>query len=593
MNEGGGKIGAIFLYLNVCSKVACSETCEEELAKELVIDSQVVVSTSHRIPYKSHETEDTDDEEDVNKVKCHSIVKCTLGCKQDVPFKDWNSHCLMHAMQSDEIRIQNPAKAHAKRGAQWGGSSIEGEHHQLLLLGGLKYNGLQNKTLEEIMKEELMMSQMSEQHSVHIQEEGLMCLLQQCLESEQQGAPSSIALSGYVEHFQSRDDEEDDLGWDCGWCNLQMLSSNLLAEDKEARAVLFGGVGFVPDIQSIQKWLEIAWAKGFNIAGAEYFERKVHGTHKLIGMAECATLLRSFGLRSQILEFQAAGGRKHEQREGRGGKNGTNAEVTTQYKDQHHLDHQHSMTEKSAAGVDGGLGDQCENHPGCGENPLLCQRRNHPGDLHAACPISMQLQRSQNENDEQEEVSDDNTNIDHIYHYTTGNNNRDQCTDKSANEQEGNQEQQKESTINHQDFINWVCDYFMNKGTNNSSKSSTPPTSFIKRPPLYFQQHRGHSLTIVGIERCPKSGPKSDTNADHEEDQVFFLVLDPSHKTQQILSCLRQNSGWQSLMKLSAERLMKEAGGVLQVCYLEKGVAQGEEELESLKIVRHTVHHSH
>ncbi|CAM6045109.1 unnamed protein product [Sphagnum compactum] len=497
---------------------------------ELFSKSQVVVSTSHQIPYKSHETEDTDHEEDVNKVKYHSIVKCMLGCKQDVPFKDWNSHCLMHAMQSDEIRIQNPAKAHAKRGPQVGGSSIEGEHHQLLLLGGLKDNGLQNKTLEEIMTEELMMSQMCEQHSVHIQEEGLMCLLQQCLESEQQGAPSSIALSGYVEHFQSRDDEEDDLGWDCGWCNLQMLSSNLLAEDKEARDVLFGGVGFVPDIQSIQKWLEIAWAKGFNIAGAEYFERKVHGTHKLIGMAECATLLRSFGLRSQILEFQAAGGRKHERREGRGGKNGTNAEVTTQYKDQHHLDHQHSMTEKSAAGVDGGLGDRCKNHPGCG-----------------------------------------------------------------ANEQVGNREQQKESTINHQDFINWVCDYFMNKGTNNSSKSSTPPTSFSKRSPLYFQQHRGHSLTIVGIERCPKSAPKkSDTNAaDHEEDQVFFLVLDPSHKTQQIWSCLRQNSGWQSLMKLSAERLMKEAAEVLQVCYLEKGVAQGEEELESLKIVTRTVHHSH
>jgi hypothetical protein len=133
----------------------------------------------------------------------------------------------------------------------------------------------------------------------------------------------------------------------------------------------------------------------------------------------------------------------------------------------------------------------------------------------------------------------------------------------------------------------------MNKGTKNSSKSSTPPTSFSKRSPLYFQQHRGHSLTIVGIERCPKCGPKSDTNAGHEEDQVFFLVLDPSHKTQQILSCLRQNSGWQSLMKLSAERLMKEAGGVLQVCYLEKGVAQGEEELEALKIVRRTVHHSH
>jgi hypothetical protein len=93
-----------------------------------------------------------------------------------------------------------------------------------------------------------------------------------------------------------------------------MISSYLLAGDDEVREALFGGVGFVPDIFALQQWLEIAWAKGFDTQGAEHFSWKIVGTHKWIGTTECATLLRSFGVRARIVDFQSVGN-KRERRE--------------------------------------------------------------------------------------------------------------------------------------------------------------------------------------------------------------------------------------------------------------------------------------
>ncbi|GAU51233.1 hypothetical protein TSUD_412350 [Trifolium subterraneum] len=71
---------------------------------------------------------------------------------------------------------------------------------------------------------------------------GLTTLSRNCLESETENLKS--ILFGYVDHFQSLDSE--DAGWGCGWRNIQMLSSHLLAQRPDAREVLFGGSGFVP-----------------------------------------------------------------------------------------------------------------------------------------------------------------------------------------------------------------------------------------------------------------------------------------------------------------------------------------------------------
>ncbi|KAL8192701.1 hypothetical protein R6Q57_027149 [Mikania cordata] len=134
---------------------------------------------------------------------------------------------------------------------------------------------------------------------------GFMALLKNCLELECEKYTSTTTsitiLSGYVDHFQSL--EFEDVGWGCGWRNIQMLASHLLVQRQEAKEVLFGGVGFVPDIPSLQRWLEIAWGKGFDVAGSNDFDQKIYGKRAWIGTTECAALFRSFGIRAHIVDF--------------------------------------------------------------------------------------------------------------------------------------------------------------------------------------------------------------------------------------------------------------------------------------------------
>ncbi|KNA06347.1 hypothetical protein SOVF_181900 [Spinacia oleracea] len=133
---------------------------------------------------------------------------------------------------------------------------------------------------------------------------GLMTLLKNCLEREN----STSILSGYVDHFQST--RSEDMGWGCGWRNIQMVSSHLLMERSEAREVLFGGSGYVPEIASLQRWLEVAWQRGFDIVGSNYFKGKIYGTKKWIGTTECAALLCFFGLRGKIVDFDSKGNKR-------------------------------------------------------------------------------------------------------------------------------------------------------------------------------------------------------------------------------------------------------------------------------------------
>ncbi|XP_057535386.1 uncharacterized protein LOC130813414 isoform X2 [Amaranthus tricolor] len=132
-------------------------------------------------------------------------------------------------------------------------------------------------------------------------EAGLINMLKNCLEKEN----STSLLSGYVDHFQSI--RSEDVGWGCGWRNIQMVTSHLLMERPEAREVLFGGTGFVPDIGSLQRWLEVAWRRGFDIVGSNSFKGKIYGSNKWIGTTECAAILCSFGLRAKIVDFDRKG----------------------------------------------------------------------------------------------------------------------------------------------------------------------------------------------------------------------------------------------------------------------------------------------
>lgn len=82
-----------------------------------------------------------------------------------------------------------------------------------------------------------------------------------------------------------------------------MLSSHLLMQRQEAREVLFGGSGFVPDIVSLQRWLEIAWERGFDPLGSNAFNCQIYGKKDWIGTTECATIFRSFGVHARIVDF--------------------------------------------------------------------------------------------------------------------------------------------------------------------------------------------------------------------------------------------------------------------------------------------------
>ncbi|KAL1565471.1 zinc finger-containing ubiquitin peptidase 1-like isoform X1 [Salvia divinorum] len=127
----------------------------------------------------------------------------------------------------------------------------------------------------------------------------LMAMLRRCLELER--GSSRTVLCGYIDHFQSI--VSHDHGWGCGWRNIQMLSSHLIKQRQEAQQVLYGGSGFVPNIESLQRWLELAWNKGFDPPGSDDFNQRVHGMKTWIGTTECAALLRSFGLRARIVDF--------------------------------------------------------------------------------------------------------------------------------------------------------------------------------------------------------------------------------------------------------------------------------------------------
>ncbi|KAK0592936.1 hypothetical protein LWI29_028008 [Acer saccharum] len=118
--------------------------------------------------------------------------------------------------------------------------------------------------------------------------------------SEEETCESSTFRCGGIDE---KSIVSEDVGWGCGWRNIQMLASYLLSKRQDARDFLFGGCGFVPDISSLQRWLEIAWEKGFDTIGSHHFNKTVYGSRKWIGTTEFAALFRSFGFRARIVDF--------------------------------------------------------------------------------------------------------------------------------------------------------------------------------------------------------------------------------------------------------------------------------------------------
>ncbi|ERN08204.1 zinc finger with UFM1-specific peptidase domain protein [Amborella trichopoda] len=308
----------------------------------------------------------------------------------------------------------------------------------------------------------------------HRVQEGLMTLLRRSLEMESENRQSII--TGHIDHYQSSRGE--DLGWGCGWRNIQMMCSHLLMQRQDVNKVMFGGSGFVPDIPSLQRWLEIAWEMGFDMYGAESFNYKIYGSRKWIGTTECAALLRSFGLRAQIVDFGS------------------------------------KMGETSRS-----WGGQTANH--------------------IWGPMDKFLQKVPG-------ASSDLFNHGNLKCYSTS------C---------GN---------GLQILVDWVWNYFVDQSFFCSGNDHRVLVS--RKTPLYFQ-HYGHSRTIVGIQ--------SQRIGDGMPERRMLLDVDPGQNTATLERSLRENDGWQKLVKRGVHTLKKPQ---YQLCYVDPGVALGWE-LEQLKTI--------
>ncbi|KAL2540329.1 Peptidase C78 [Abeliophyllum distichum] len=308
------------------------------------------------------------------------------------------------------------------------------------------------------------------------------------LEFAQQISLAPPFVDNSVEHINSSWDspqeqffksvESEDVGWGCGWRNIQMLSSHLLKQRQEAREVLYGGSGFVPDIAALQRWLELAWERGFDTLGSNDFDQKIYGRRNWIGTTECAALFRSFALRARIVDF-------------------------------------------------------------CGKDVSLGKTVGKRKVMQVYGPMDKFLLKGDSKIPGAVSSGDGS------------------C--KHSNIPFGNIE-------GHQVLIDWVWNYFSG---NNSIQTGNQRVVLSGKPPLYFQRD-GHSRTIIGIQVQHQINGMQHYN---------LLILDPASKTRALEKSLKENVGWQKLIKRGVHTLKKDQ---YQLCFIDPGIASGEE-LEKLK----------
>eukprot|EP00798_Chlamydomonas_sp_ICE-L_P005802 gene5802-6086_t len=269
-----------------------------------------------------------------------------------------------------------------------------------------------------------------------------------------------------------------DRGWGCGWRNIQMASSHLLCRDApDIHNALFAGSGFVPDIASLQAWLEVAWQAGFDTLGAESLGGKVRGETKWIGTTEASTLFRYFGLQAQIIDFMGPGGASS------------------------HPAGLGSATAPCARLEDGRavhLNAQCD---GCGCQPIVGVRYHSLSlanyDLCPGCKAKPEAAAAAPYQAVGEEASSKA---------------KPEAAAAALQPTGLQQQQQQQQQQMHWPLVKWVWDYFTGQHaptkhmaepcSTSPSLVSSQPVTCTQLPPLYFQ-HEGHSRTIIGIERKP------------------------------------------------------------------------------------------
>jgi hypothetical protein len=402
------------------------------------------------------------------------------------------------------------------------------------------------------------------------QKTSVMELIAECIRSEAPPAAGAATtrtlLSAHVQHFGA---QRADASWGCGYRNVQMLVSSLLTERPDARAVLFAGAGYVPDIPALQAWLECAWAAGFDPPGAEQLGGALQGTRKWVGTTEAATLLRFFGLHASVVDFGVDAGREPA---GAGSASGPDAGTRGPH-----------GGEVSAGEPPAPAGDGCprfgptqgalEVHPnvecdGCGVCPVAGPRYRSevlPGfDLCGACyrlqchPAAEPFRR--------------------VPAPAVG-------PSGAAAGALGWDSRAGKGTFLGQAVLEWVWRYFSAERDPATKRSGgfegagplgkrsggflgpeprgkrprpdvepggDPPArvEFTSRPPLYFQ-HEGHSRCIVGVD-CSETRGMGGAGVERE---YMLLILDPAVAPAALAAALRRRQGWQRLLRRGASTL--------------------------------------
>eukprot|EP00743_Colponemidia_sp_Colp-15_P012676 GILK01014501.1.p1 GENE.GILK01014501.1~~GILK01014501.1.p1 ORF type:complete len:463 (+),score=43.06 GILK01014501.1:24-1391(+) len=205
------------------------------------------------------------------------MLPCPVeGCTAVISRQMWNSHLVEHDSML-ALAISNQEKHTTTQ------LSVQTSAHPPIA--------------QRITAQDILTRQYQDTEAVH---KGVIGLIRDCFNAKADPG-CTVRLSGEIDFFESQRGE--DLGWACGYRNIQMIASHLLLTSSEASSRLFGGAGFVPSIYSIQEWLEAAWAEGFDPQGCRELGGQVMGTQKWIGTTECCSTLRHFGVRCSIVDF--------------------------------------------------------------------------------------------------------------------------------------------------------------------------------------------------------------------------------------------------------------------------------------------------
>lgn len=242
---------------------------------------------------------DDDDDSGFSDTLKGSTVQCDIcGCEFPSRNEDaLNEHTALHlAEQTDLIAIDtNTNSSSATKNATYG--TLKTAYEQQYA-----------RSFEKAMKSSLSPAQIAE----HLKSMSKNLMTMPDIESSVNGLMEALAehyrrhpnfkrdviLATSVTHYASG---FGDLGWGCGYRNIQMMSS-VLAEYPHYKKNLFGP--HIPSVPVLQQCLDAAWAAGFD-PGSKDKRFGVFGGNKWIGTYDAVSLLRSFRVPLELVSFGA------------------------------------------------------------------------------------------------------------------------------------------------------------------------------------------------------------------------------------------------------------------------------------------------